>query len=82
MANSINGNLWKTLGIAGMVIGLIGGTIGIVSAAGPGKDVARLERTIDINENRSIVNERAIAIINTKLDTLIADMQIVKAALK
>jgi len=82
MANSINGNLWKILGITGMVIGLIGGTIGVVSAAGPGKDTARVEQDLRLTETRVRANELVIAVIDTKLNTLIADMQIVKAALK
>jgi hypothetical protein len=80
MAN--NNALWKVLGIAGMVIGLIGGTIGIMNGLGPAKDLARLEQDQKFHETRIRANELAIAVIDTKLNTLLQDMQTIKEAVK
>ena len=77
-----NGNVWRTLGIGGMVIGLIGGTIGVASALGPAKDVERLEVVSNSNTATGITNERNIAVINYKLDVLISDVKDIKAAIK
>lgn len=89
-----NGNkLWQAVGAAGLVIGLVGGTIGIVTAAGPGHELERFQISCQsenarqdvrttANEVRSIANEKAVAIINTKLDTLLEDVKIIKAAVR
>ena len=77
-----NSSLWKALGVAGMVIGLVGGTIGVASALGPAKDVERLEGVSNYNEIRGVTNERNIAVINVKLDILIADVKDIKEAIK
>jgi hypothetical protein len=48
MANG-NSGVWKALGIIGLMVGLIGGSIGLASTLGPGKDVTRHETAIGVN---------------------------------
>jgi len=74
--------LWQALGIAGIVVGLVGGTIGITSAVGPAKDVERNTAAITIVDNRSRDNERNVAVIRSQLDTILDVVREIKAAVK
>jgi hypothetical protein len=47
-----NGNVVKALGVAGLVIGVVGGSFGLSSSVGPGQRIDEHERRLVKTEDR------------------------------